>query len=81
MDDDIVREWVAASGKEAGADGATRHRCRHTVATLALEDSRDIRGVQELLGHSSQQSTQVYTGVIAGRLQNLVGSLPVDGER
>lgn len=72
--------WVAVAVGEvcdvAGVARVTPHRWRHTVATLALENSRDLRGVQELLGHASLQSTQIYTGVTTGRLTDIVRHLP-----
>jgi site-specific recombinase XerD len=60
----------------AHVTGVTPHRWRHTVATLALERTRDLRGVQEWLGHASVQSTQLYTGVTANRLAEIVSVLP-----
>lgn len=61
---------------EAGVESTTPHRWRHTVATLGLEMTRDLRGLQDLLGHVSLSSTQIYTRVVPSRLRSLVEALP-----
>lgn len=74
--DTAMRRKVAEIAESANLDDAQPHRWRHTVATIALDHTRDLRGVQELLGHESLASTQIYTKVLAGRLQEIVDSLP-----
>jgi len=59
---------VARVAKRAGVR-VTPHALRHFFATLMLESGLNIREVQELLGHSSLSTTQVYTHVTPSRLR------------
>lgn len=56
----MIRRYAEAAGV---AEHITPHMFRHTFATLLLEEDVDIRYIQQILGHSSITTTQIYTHV------------------
>ena len=67
-----VWRWVQKWSAQAGLGRIYPHQFRHGCATELLDHGADLRSIQELLGHSSIETTKIYTKVSRGQMKKAV---------
>lgn len=73
----IIKKWAVSSGLPSTV---SPHTLRHSFATHMLDGGADLKSVQQLLGHSSLATTQIYTHLSVERLKDTVKKAHPRGE-
>lgn len=75
LSDQSIRNMINTYASRAGIEQhITPHMFRHSFATLLLEEDVDIRYIQQLLGHSSITTTQIYTHVTSKKQRDILAT-------
>lgn len=75
LSEQSVRNMITKYAEEAGISlHITPHMFRHSFATLLLEEDVDIRYIQQMLGHSSITTTQIYTHISMSKQKDILKS-------
>lgn len=70
-----IGTWIGQVADQAGVDGVTPHRCRHTCLTEIVDATGDLRAAQEIAGHASPTTTALYTRASDERKRAAIGVL------
>jgi|688.fasta_scaffold162183_1 integrase/recombinase XerD len=75
MVEKLVKKYLKLAGLDVKRYSV--HKLRHSCGTMLYQATQDIKGIQELLGHSSILSTSIYTHSDISRMEKLVNSNPL----
>ena len=65
----MINDYAIATGVELHI---TPHMFRHTFATALMDENVNIRYIQQLLGHSSITTTQIYTHICTNKIRHIL---------
>jgi len=78
MTDKGIQNMLGKYLNAADLKGYSPHKLRHTAATLMYQNGTDIRTLQEMLGHSSVATTQIYTHTSSTQLKEAARNNPLN---
>jgi len=75
-----IQRIIESANKKSGLnkEKLSPHKLRHTMATLLYRNGADLISLQELLGHASISTTQIYTHVDSETLKNVINNNPLN---